>query len=110
MAIRTATLRTEVERHRASGGAGVVSHRVPGPRVLPALGDYATGIAAFSRGVFDLGTGIMNHGRNVKGMEARNDEILSDNKALDEKKKLDPAKADFYEAQKTPELEFSSYW
>ena len=110
MAIKTAVLRTESEKHRASGGRGLVSNRVAGPRVLPRLGDYATGIAAFAKGWFDLGTGIMNHGRNVKGMESKNEEIMSDNKVLDEKKKLDPSRADLYEAQKTQPVQFTSYW
>ena len=131
MAIRTATLRSEVERHRASGGAGLVSHRVQGPRVLPALGEYATGIAAFAKGVFDVGQGVREGGkamRSINGkvgqMKARNNEVDAFNFNQASRAENDPAiqnamrnddfeKAEAIQREKYPfrsRVSFGSYW
>ena len=131
MAIRTATLRTEVERHRASKGVGQVSSRVQGPRVLPALGEYATGIAAFAKGVFDVGQGVREVGKAMRGingkvgqMKARNNEVDAFNYGQAVRAEKDPAiqnamrNDDFDEAERIrrdnypfkSRVSFGSYW
>ena len=115
--IKTATLRTEVERHRASKGVGQVSSRVQGPRVLPALNNYATGIAAFLKGVYDVGQGVREVGKAMRGMggkmsqmKADNQAIRTDNQALDFQAKRDPVNEDYYQLQKKEMRTFGSYW
>ena len=117
MAIKTVTLRTEVERAKVGGGAGQVSHRTATPTVLPSLGDYATGIAAFAKGMYDVGQGVREIGkamRSINGkvskMQADNKAIRTDNQALDFQAKRDPVNEDYYQLQKQKMRTFGSYW
>lgn len=115
--IKTATLRTEVERHRASKGVGQVSSRVQGPRVLPALNNYATGIAAFLKGVYDVGQGVREVGKAMRGMGGKMSQMKADNQEIDKSNaKLDmaaefaPESADAFLSQKRSRATFGSYW
>ena len=117
MAIKTATLRTEVERHRVGKGAGLVSHAVQGPRVLPALGNYADGTAAFLKGVVDLGNGIRDVGKAMRTINGKFERMNEDNAQIDKgNAKLDaaaefmPAEADYFQSQKQSRRTFGSYW
>ena len=83
MAIKTVTLRTEVERAKVGGGAGQVSHRTATPTVLPSLGDYATGIAAFAKGMYDVGQGVREVGKAMRSINAKASKMQADNQAID---------------------------
>lgn len=97
--MRTAVLRTEVDRGKA---AAAVAPTVRGVSVLPATGDAMKPAVAIGKGLADFGEGLRRYARAEVEVANGDLETKRLNMFWEVKMKTDPANADAYKQNIAP--------